>query len=135
MCIPVVSTTYLNTDINIKSFLPEIENISPYLETSVEANNNNYNECDNRNVSHLSSSSSDTQNISMSSSEGAWDNLSDNSESRIRDNDPDVTLNDIKVKNVDKLVIAHININFLERKFEPFLLKIKWTFYLYQKLN
>ena len=71
---------------------------------SVDENNNNYNACDNGNVSHFISNISDKLNISLnslSSSEGEGGNLSDNSESRIRDNDPDVLLNGIKGQNVD----------------------------------
>ena len=51
-----------------------IGNISVYLETSVDENKNNYNACDNRNVSHFTSNISDKLNISLNSlSSSEWE--------------------------------------------------------------
>ena len=82
----------------------------------------NNNACDNGHVSHPIHNISDTQNISinsLASSEGEGLTQSDILESSIRVDDTNVILNEIKAKNADRLVIAHININFLAKKFEP----------------
>ena len=42
-----------------------------------------------------------------------------------REDDPNIILNDIKAKNYNRLVVAHININFLENKFEHLVSLVK----------
>ncbi len=44
---------------------------------------------------------------------------------KINDGDPFTVLKLLKAKNVDRPIIAHLNINFLEQKFEPLKLLIK----------
>ena len=88
----------------------------------------NNNACDDGYVSHPIHNISDTQNISINSlvsSEGEGITQSDILESSIRVDDTNAILNEIKAKNADRLVIAHININFLAKKFEPLVSLIK----------
>ena len=114
-----------NSDIFSLVFLQENTSVSELLIPDPCVMPNKNNACDNGNVSRFVPNNSDTQNILFVSSEGERTSLSDNLESSIREDDPDVILNKIKAKNVDRLIIAHININFLERKFEPLVSLVK----------
>ena len=102
----VTSDDEINYDIVSLVFPQEIISGSELLfpDPFVMPNNNN--------VSHFIPNNSDTQNISinsLASSEGEETSPPGNLESDIREDDPDVILNRIKAKYVDRLIIAHIN--------------------------
>ncbi len=83
------------------------------------------------NVSEVMCNNADTLTFSVCSSsleEGGGTSgrgFSKNCNMDLREDDPNIVLSEIKAKNADRLVIAHININFLEKKFEPLVSLVK----------
>ena len=66
------------------------------------------------NLSSLQLDSNDTQNV-----------LGLDSILEINEDDPETVLRELKAKNADRPILAHLNINFLESKFEPLKSLIK----------
>ena len=73
----------------------------------------------NADVDEISCASNDNGNVSKVRSHNDQSNSLTSSNNEVEKNDPKVMLNELKAKNVDRPVIACININFLEKKFEP----------------
>ena len=69
----------------------------------------------------ISSSSHNLYNNEDSSNENAEDKF----------NHPNFVLSELKGKHAEKLIIAHININHIQNKFEPLvsIVRNKWTYW------